>query len=126
MASHNEVGKWGEELAADYLERKGYRIIEHDWRSGHRDIDIVARTATEIVFVEVKTRKSNKYGEPWKSVDWRKRKNLLAAINRYVRSHRIDMPFRFDIISIIIHDFAPPQIEHFEDVQLVTFGCYCR
>lgn len=126
MALHNEIGKWGEELAADFLERKGMRILERNWRCGHRDIDIIARTADELVFVEVKTRQTSRFGEPWEAVDWRKRKNLLAAINHYVRSRHIDMPFRFDIISVIIYGSAPPQIEHIEDVQLVNYGCYRR
>ena len=43
MASHNELGKWGEDIAANYLERLGYTIIERDWKSGHRDLDIIAR-----------------------------------------------------------------------------------
>lgn len=126
MASHIELGKWGEELAADLLERKGMRILERDWRSGHRDIDIVARTADELVFVEVKTRESDAFGEPWKSVDWRKRKNILASINQYIRSRRIDMPFRFDIVSVTLSNPEQPQIEHIENVQLVSFGCYSR
>ena len=126
MASHIELGKWGEELAADLLERKGMRILERDWRSGHRDIDIVALTADELVFVEVKTRESNAFGEPWKSVDWRKRKNILASIYQYIRSRRIDMPFRFDIVSVILSNPEQPQIEHIENVQLVSFGCYSR
>ncbi len=126
MASHIELGKWGEELAADLLERKGMRILERDWRSGHRDIDIVARSADELVFVEVKTRESDAFGEPWKSVDWRKRKNILASINQYIRSRRIDMPFRFDIVSVTLSNPEQPQIEHIENVQLVSFGCYSR
>ena len=60
MAAHNELGKWGEEMAAEYLQQKGYRIIERDWRSGARDIDIIAQAPdpSTLVFVEVKTRKS--------------------------------------------------------------------
>ena len=55
MAKHNNTGKWGEDLAADYLREKGYEIIERDWRDGHRDIDIIARSPDlrTIVFVEV-------------------------------------------------------------------------
>lgn len=126
MAVHNELGKWGEELAADYLERKGMRILERNWRSGHRDIDIIARTVQEIVFVEVKTRRTANFGDPWEAVDWRKQKNLLAAINHYVRSRCIDLRIRFDIISIVMTDPDHPQIQHLEDVQLLSYGCFQR
>lgn len=126
MAAHNELGQWGEEVAANYLESKGYRILERDWKSGHRDLDIIARTANEVVFVEVKTRRTREFGNPFEAVDYRKRRNLLAAINQYVRYRRIDMPFRLDIISIIAEDMSHPEIEHIEDVQMVSYGCYTR
>lgn len=126
MAAHNELGQWGEEVAANYLESKGYRILERDWKSGHRDLDIIARTANEVVFVEVKTRRTREFGNPFEAVDYRKRRNLLAAINQYVRYRRIDMPFRLDIISIIAEDMSHPEIEHIEDVQMFSYGCYTR
>ena len=61
MAVHNELGKIGEDFAATYLEHAGYGIIERDWRQGHRDLDIIARSpdGTTVVFVEVKTRGSD-------------------------------------------------------------------
>ena len=126
MAAHNELGQWGEEVAANYLESKGYRILERDWKSGHRDLDIIARTANEVVFVEVKTRRTREFGNPFEAVDYRKRRNLLAAINQYVRYRQIDMPLRLDIISIIAEDMSHPEIEHIEDVQMVSYGCYTR
>ena len=66
MAKHNNTGKWGEDLAADYLREKGYEIIERDWRDGHRDIDIIARSPDlrTIVFVEVKTRATDVITKP--------------------------------------------------------------
>jgi len=56
MAAHNELGKWGEELAAEYLQEKGYEIIERDWKSGHHDLDIIAKEGGTLVIVEVKIR----------------------------------------------------------------------
>lgn len=126
MAAHNELGQWGEEVAANYLESKGYRILERNWKLGHRDLDIIARTANEVVFVEVKTRRTREFGNPFEAVDYRKRRNLLAAINQYVRYRQIDMPLRLDIISIIAEDMSHPEIEHIEDVQMVSYGCYTR
>ena len=69
MAAHNELGKWGEDLASDYLEQKGYTIMERDWKSGRRDIDIIARDGNIVVFVEVKTRRSSVFGEPEEAID---------------------------------------------------------
>ena len=59
MAAHNELGKWGEDKASEFLQLNGYQIIERDWKSGRRDIDIVATNGTEVVFVEVKTRSND-------------------------------------------------------------------
>lgn len=119
MAAHNELGRWGEDLAIDYLERKGYMILERDWKSGHRDIDIIARTEDEVVFVEVKTRRTSKFGAPYEAVDYHKLRNLQAAINHYIRYRSIDMPVRFDVISIVAVPGGEPEIEHIEDVRIV-------
>ena len=119
MAAHNELGRWGEDLAIDYLERKGYMILERDWKSGHRDIDIIARTEDEVVFVEVKTRRTSKFGAPYEAVDYHKLRNLQAAINHYIRYKRIDLNVRFDIISVVLHNTTEPEIQHIEDVRLI-------
>ena len=71
MAAHNELGKWGEDLATAYLEQKGYTIVERDWKSGRRDIDIIAIDGNTVVFVEVKTRKNSVFGEPEEAIDCR-------------------------------------------------------
>ena len=63
MAAHNELGQWGENLATEYLRSKGYVIIDRDWRSGHRDLDIIAEDGDVVVFVEVKTRRNNLFTE---------------------------------------------------------------
>lgn len=87
MARHNELGKWGEQYAADYLQDNGYEILDRDWRIGHRDIDIIARTndGTTIVFVEVKTRTSDVVRKPDDAVDLRKIRNIGYAANNYVK-----------------------------------------
>ena len=56
MAKHNELGKKGEEIAAQYLSEKGYEILERNWRNRHKEIDIIAKDGNELVIVEVKTR----------------------------------------------------------------------
>lgn len=120
MLKHNDVGKMGEDIAALYLQEKGYIIYERDWRSTHRDIDIVAVDGDTMVFVEVKTLTDSVFRAPEEAVDKKKIINLRKAINHYVKSHQIDRPLRFDIISIVGPETNPPVIEHFENVSLFT------
>ena len=119
MAAHNELGKWGEELAADYLQRKGYTIVERDWKSGHRDIDIIAYDENgTLVFIEVKTRRNRLFGEPEDAVDYRKLKSLQSAMNHYIKYHCIDVEVRLDIITVVGTMGEEPNIEHIIDVAL--------
>ena len=119
MAAHNDTGKWGEDLAAAYLERKGYTIVERDWKSGRRDIDIIALDNDVVVFVEVKTRKNRLFGEPEEAIDYRKRQNLQQAINHYVKFRNIRQEIRFDIISVVGTIGTEPDIQHIQDVALL-------
>ena len=114
MARHNELGKWGEQYAADYLQSIGYDIIERDGRIGHRDIDIIARTGdgTTVVFVEVKTRTSDVVTKPDDAVDIKKIRNIGYAANNYIKTKGIVDEVRFDIISIIGNNKENAQLEH--------------
>ncbi len=96
-------GKWGEEKAVTFLKRKGYRIIAQNVRFGHREeIDIVAVYKDTLVFVEVKTRSSEKFGAPLNAVDRRKRHFLARAAVRFLKQLRQPIPnFRFDVIEVI-------------------------
>lgn len=114
MATHNELGKWGEDIAARYLSSKGYAVIARDWRVGHRDIDIIACHREWLVIVEVKTRTGNDFGSPEEAVDYRKIRSLSIAANAYIKMNRINAPIRFDIIAITKNgdDY---NINHIED-----------
>ena len=119
MAAHNELGKWGENCAADYLQRMGYTIVARDWKSGHRDIDIVAVDDDVYVFVEVKTRRNRAFVDPEMAVDYHKLRNLQGAINHYVKCFHVDHDIRFDIITVVgTLDNASPEIEHLKDIPL--------
>jgi len=112
---HLQTGIWGEELAAAYLREKGYVILERDWHSKHRDIDIIAQDGETTVFVEVKTRHSRDFGEPTDAIDYRKRENLRHAIQHYLNYRNITT-YRFDVITIIGSiDGMNPEIEHIEN-----------
>nr|WP_288330178.1 YraN family protein [uncultured Prevotella sp.] len=117
MAEHNELGKWGEELAAKYLEQKGYVIRDRDWRQGKLDLDIVAVAddGETVVFVEVKARKTNAFGQPEQAVDAKKIKRLARAADSYVKSLGVSAPLRFDIVSIIGDQEEAQTIEHIVD-----------
>jgi putative endonuclease len=119
MAAHNELGRWGEDLAAAFLEEKGYAIVERDWKSGHHDLDIVAKDGSTLVIVEVKTRRNRLYGNPEEAIDYRKRRSLLSAINHYTKSHRIYSNVRFYIISIVGNIGEKSEIDHIIDVALL-------
>ncbi len=117
MAAHNEMGKWGEDLAAAYLRHKGYVIVERDWKLGHRDIDIVALDEDAVVFVEVKTRRNRIFGEPEGAVDYRKLNNLRQAVNYYVKSKHLNCEIRFDVLTVIgTPDGDEPEIRHIKDI----------
>ena len=104
MAEHNDYGKWGEDFAAEYLQKKGYILMERDWTFGRskRDIDIICKTPdlTTVVFVEVKARGNDDYMEPEDAVDIKKMRHLGLAADEYVKSHDISEQLRFDIIAI--------------------------
>ena len=117
MAAHNDFGKHGEELAAQYLIGKGYEILERNWRNIHKEIDIIAKDGEELVIVEVKTRQSDDHGEPDLAVTKRKQRMLIAAANAYLFKTKMDIETRFDIVSIIFKD-GEPVIEHIEDAFL--------
>lgn len=105
MAEHIELGKWGEEYAAQFLQQKGYIILDRDWRYGrsHRDLDIVCKTPDQatVVFVEVKTRSSDTLVKPERAVNREKVKHIGQAANQYVKLYHITERLRFDIITIV-------------------------
>lgn len=117
MAAHNELGKWGEEMAAEYLQQKGYRIIERDWRSGNRDIDIIAQAPdlSTLVFVEVKTRKNEVLMRAADAVNPTKARNIALSANNYVKMCRVDALLRFDIITIVGTNAQNMKLEHIID-----------
>lgn len=115
MAKHNEVGKAGEDIAAAFLERKGYAILERNYRYLKAEIDIIAQTENWIVGVEVKTRNNSGYGKPQEFIGPRKIELLRSAFNHYIETNQIDCNARFDVIGIIKNS-KELKIEHLEDV----------
>ena len=102
MSRRLVLGKRGEALAAEYLKSKGYRILEINWRSGHREVDIIAQDNDQIVFIEVKTRTGIYSGNPVEAVDFQKQRLLIDAAEDYINLNNIDLEARFDIVTVII------------------------
>ena len=114
MAQHNEFGKKGEKLAVDYLIKKGYIILDTNWRFQKAEVDIIAQKDEILAIVEVKTRSTTDFGNPQDFVNPKKIKLLVSAIDEYVISKDLDVEVRFDIIAIV-HENKNFTIEHLED-----------
>ena len=113
---HIAIGQKGEQLAAELLEKKGYKILHRNWRMGHLEMDIIAANKKDIVFAEVKTRTSTFCGQPEEAVDILKRKRMVAAANAYIKYYKEERNLRFDIIGILINkDGEIEQITHLEN-----------
>ena len=115
MAEHNDLGRRGEELAAEYLQEHGYCILERDWQNmGRKELDIVATKDDVVVFVEVKTRRVGSPATPFEAVGSRKQHRLCLAADSYLKTHRIECCSRFDVIGIIT-DGSECRVEHIEN-----------
>ncbi len=119
MARHNELGRWGEDKAAEYLSAKGYNIMDRNWKLGHRDLDIVAYKDGEIVFVEVKTRSNDNFMLPQEAIDWRKARSIAYCIKAYLNYNRLNSPFHVDVIAITGTNEDNMIIDHLENVRLI-------
>jgi putative endonuclease len=124
MAQHNELGKAGETAAIEYLKKKGYLIRHTNWRWGYLEIDVVAETDDEVIFIEVKTR-NGAWRSPEEAVNNTKIRNLVSAADHYIKSFDLDLSARFDVISIVGNE-PNFEIEHIEDAFYPPVTTYRR
>jgi len=117
VAEHNDLGKRGEDAAADYLRQQGYDIIVRNWLYEKYEIDIIARNDEFIVFAEVKTRSSAHWGNPEEAVSKGKIKRIVEAADFYLKKNDIELPARFDVIAAIWNGQSF-EIEHIDDAFL--------
>jgi putative endonuclease len=115
MAKHNLIGTNGEQIAADFLENKGYRILCKNWRAGKKEIDIVADDKGVLVIADIKTRSSYDFAFPEEMVDKRKQQNLKAAAAVYADENRQYRDIRYDVVSILMEAGSPKEIVHFQE-----------
>ncbi len=118
MRKHRQdLGRWGETIAEEFLVKQGYRIVARNARTPYGEIDLVARQGDATVFVEVKTRTSASYGFPEEAITVRKREHLIESSQAYLQEHpELDGDWRIDVIAIQHFDPAKePLIEHLEN-----------
>jgi putative endonuclease len=101
MKTNVQKGRQGENLAMKFLQKKGYKILETNWRFQHKEIDIIAIKDKELVFVEVKARKNTDFGRPVEAVGKKKQKHLIDAAEAYIVNKKLECEVRFDIISVV-------------------------
>lgn len=105
MYIKQEIGKLGEDIAVNYLKQKGYKILDRNFECRQGELDIIAKDKNEIVFIEVKTRTSNRYGTPSEAVNKIKQKHMLQTIKYYLYTRNLNDEFvRIDVIEVYIRD----------------------
>ena len=114
MESTYEKGRQGEALACRFLEEKGYIILARNFVWQKHEIDIIAQDKNEIVFIEVKERETDVFGEPYEAVNLRKQKYIINVADYYLRKFNIKFEARFDVISITLNNTSP-NIEHIQN-----------
>lgn len=109
------LGLLGERIAARWLSRQGWEIVEHRFRSGHRDVDLIARQGGVVAFVEVKARRGDAFGSPVEAVHARKRRELSRSAQVWVDRHgAANAQYRFDVIGVLL-DGERVRVRHVPD-----------
>ncbi len=103
MTDRQHTGQAGEQIAADYLNRNGFKILHTNWRVGHKELDIVAEKNNCLHIVEVRSLNSAYFMEPQQSIDKTKQRHLVSAANSYVQRYKHLQEVQIDVISIVFH-----------------------
>ncbi len=114
MAESHDLGKKGEDLAAEHLSKKGFRILHRNWKWGKNEIDIIAENKDFIIFAEVKTRAEDFQMHPVTAITSQKQRSVILAADGYIRRYNINKDSRFDVITIIKKSNAF-EVDHIED-----------
>ena len=105
-ASKKQLGDWGEIQAGDWLIRQGVDILHRNWRSGHKEIDIIGRQSDVLIFIEVKCRSTSIFAPPETAVNAKKWKNIGIAATDYIIKNKYFGKFRFDILAVTITPYC--------------------
>jgi putative endonuclease len=112
------IGNKGEALAAEWLAASGFEILHRNWRTGRYEVDIIAVRAGVLHFIEVKTKRSTRYGHPEQQVGRRKVRHLVEAGCRYISADRRWRRIRFDILAVQLYTDRPTEFLLIEDIYL--------
>ena len=108
-------GLEGEELAKEYLEARGWQVLEHRFRMGRLEIDLIAKREAVVAFIEVKTRFSKQFGSPLEAVTWAKQREIVRVASAWIDRHPLPgVAYRFDVIGVMFEK-GRPHIEHVQD-----------
>lgn len=114
MAESHNLGKKGEDLAAEHLKKSGYKILNRNWNAGKHEVDIIAENKDFIIFCEVKTRSEDFQMHPVTAVTREKQRSLIFCADIYIQRYNITKECRFDVITVI-KAFDSFQVDHIED-----------
>jgi putative endonuclease len=118
MAHHNNTGLLGEKMAVEYLLEKGFSILHQNWRHSHWEVDVIASQKNRLHFIEVKTRRTQKFGYPENDVSKKKIENLINASEEYLFLNPQWKLIQFDVLSITILKNKPIEFFFIEDVYI--------
>ena len=118
---YNKItGQCGEDIATDLLKKKGCKIVQRNFTCKTGEIDIIAKDKENLIFVEVKTRRSDKFGTPAEAVTYNKKQNIVKTAKMYLLKNPTDLNIRFDIIEVYGcfdgESFSVEETNHFEQV----------
>jgi len=109
------LGKSGEDLAVSFLKKKGFEILERNYRFGHKEIDIIGKDKSTIVFIEVKAGRSKDFGSPQERVNLKKQKSMIEVAQDYIQKRNFrDVDFRFDVVAVSFEQ-GDRKIEHIKN-----------
>jgi len=105
------LGQFGEHLAAEFYESRGFTVLDRNWRCREGELDLVVACGRLVVFCEVKTRRGSAYGSPAEAVTRDKQRKLRTAALHWLSQRRGRCETRFDVVSVTVAADAPPRVE---------------
>lgn len=116
MAAKDVLGRRGEDVAAEYLEKQGLVVLDRNWRCREGELDIVATDSTGLVVCEVKTRSGTAFGEPAEAVTTRKIARIRQVTQVWLTAHQTPWcPVRFDVVAVVMESGRPVTIQHYRE-----------
>lgn len=113
--SNRQKGSQAEQIAQEYLRRKGYRIVDSNWQYGHLELDIIAEDGDELVIVEVKSRYGSGFTHPIEAISEKKMQQVIQAADAWIMQADWDKDARFDLITVVFTGPDEFELEHYEE-----------